>query len=310
MVENYMRENVNWDKLKVFYFVANCCNISAAAIKLNTTQPSISRKILILERQLKTQLFYRTSRGLEITEAGKEIYGLVKNFMSQLEGARTMHNLKQTTGKFKISTTIGALERWLSISVIPKLIEKYPQISFEVIGHYDNLDLFSGESDVAILPVPQEYPQDKREGLCYDYLFERHWGFFASKKYIEKYGEPKTVEDLDKHKIIIMSQAFQYSAHRQHKNLYAWPLIIGMPEGKARKPILETSSDIAIINAALEGVGIFGAIKEWPFLKNYPDIKPILPELSKSFSFYYIYPEQVKDAPFIRELYNVLKENQ
>lgn len=299
-----MSNIIHWDKLRVFYIVANYRSFNQAAQKLNSNQSSISRTIILLERQLKSQLFYRTSQGLELTKAGKDYYAVAKNIRIELEGVRMMHQLQQPKGVFKIASSKGALESWLSL-ILTRLIEKYPEIDFELIGHYESLDLFSGEADVSIMPT-----EKREQGLCYDHLFDRSWGLFASKKYIEKYGEPKTTEELNNHKILIMSTPFQYFQDRQDEELHAWPLVVGLPKGKRRKPVATLSSDYAITKAGLEGVGIFTGMREWPDLKNYPELKLILPEVSKKFSYYYIYPEQVKDSPFIKELYNFLKENQ
>lgn len=296
-----MSSQFDWDKLRVFYFVAKHLSFSKAAIKLYTTQSSLSRKIIILERQLKVQLFYRNSRGLEMTEAGKEWYELAKKFILELERAQSMNNSNQPRGIFRISSTRGALENWLSL-ILGKLIKQYPNVDFEFIGHFEELDLFSGEANVAIFPT-----QKRQEGLSYKHLFDRHWGLFASEKYLEQYGEPKTVEDLNHHKIIGMAPTFQYYPQDHDKNLYSWPLTVGLPEGQKRKPVFVSNSDHAINNAAREGIGIFTAMRDW--YNGKAGFQLVLPQLTKTFSYYYVHPEQVKEVGFIKDLYEFIKEN-
>ena len=64
-------ELFDWDKIRVFRTVANLGSMSAAAIRLSGSVPTISRRMSELEAELNTQLFHRSTRGIELTEAGR-----------------------------------------------------------------------------------------------------------------------------------------------------------------------------------------------------------------------------------------------
>ena len=64
-------ELFDWDKIRVFRTVANLGSMSAAAIRLGGSVPTISRRMSDLEADLNTQLFHRSTRGIELTEAGR-----------------------------------------------------------------------------------------------------------------------------------------------------------------------------------------------------------------------------------------------
>mgnify|MGYP000332268249 CR=1 FL=1 len=59
---------------RIFYTVAQCGSISAAARHLYISQPAISKSISNLENELQTHLFERTSRGVSLTEEGQLLF--------------------------------------------------------------------------------------------------------------------------------------------------------------------------------------------------------------------------------------------
>ena len=64
-------ELFDWDKIRLFRTVAHLGSMSAAAIRLGGSVPTVSRRMSDLEAGLNTQLFHRSTRGIELTEAGR-----------------------------------------------------------------------------------------------------------------------------------------------------------------------------------------------------------------------------------------------
>ena len=63
--------DTNLSLYRIFYTVAQCGSISAAARRLYISQPAISKSISSLENEIQTHLFKRTYRGVSLTEAGR-----------------------------------------------------------------------------------------------------------------------------------------------------------------------------------------------------------------------------------------------
>ena len=68
----YMEQNL--PLYKIFYEVAKTENISRTSKELYISQPAISKSISKLESNLKTTLFTRNSRGVQLTEDGRMLY--------------------------------------------------------------------------------------------------------------------------------------------------------------------------------------------------------------------------------------------
>ena len=75
-------------QLRYFVAAAELKNIAQAAAKLNVSQPPVSRQIRALEYELGAKLFLRTTRGVELTDAGERFLVDAKNLLSTAEAAR------------------------------------------------------------------------------------------------------------------------------------------------------------------------------------------------------------------------------
>lgn len=130
-----MNLNDNWELYKKFYFVAKCKSFSQAAEELFITQPSISRSIATLERNLKTKLFYRNSNGIKLTLDGLELLEYVdKSYNLLLSGER---NLKEAKDLEHGKVTIGVqshIGEFFLFPFVEKFHQEYPNIEINIIS--------------------------------------------------------------------------------------------------------------------------------------------------------------------------------
>ncbi|HAX96285.1 MAG TPA: LysR family transcriptional regulator, partial [Prolixibacteraceae bacterium] len=90
--------NISLDLFRIFYEIACLSSISKAAEALYITQPAVSRSIRQLEQRLGYPLFFRTSRGVQLTQEGEILF----HYMTQVFGFLTsaekkiqqVHNLE------------------------------------------------------------------------------------------------------------------------------------------------------------------------------------------------------------------------
>lgn len=121
-------------QLEYFTCVVNEGTISAAAKKLNLSQPPLSAQMKALEKEFGCILFERGSRRIELTEAGRILYRQATNLLEMSQRTlKEMHDFTSgTQGTLRIGVTSSVgnllLEQWL----LP-FHKKHPQITFEIV---------------------------------------------------------------------------------------------------------------------------------------------------------------------------------
>ncbi len=127
-------ENINYELYKVFYYVAKTKNITKASEILLISQPAITQTIKKLESELDATLFYRTSRGMELTNLGEELFQNIKNSIECLNNCKRLLNefdLKEIkTIRIGGGTTLLKHNALMGFKVFK---EKYPNIKIEII---------------------------------------------------------------------------------------------------------------------------------------------------------------------------------
>ena len=120
-------------QLKYFITVAEIKNITYAAQRLYTSQPTISRQIQMLEAELGYSLFNRRSKPLKLTEPGKILYQGMKEAISQinytLETAKIASEGK--SGTLSIAFQTGYYSEYMLFPVIEELQEAWPALKIQ-----------------------------------------------------------------------------------------------------------------------------------------------------------------------------------
>jgi len=109
-------------------------NITAAAEKLHTSQPGISKQLKLLEQELGIQLFTRKGKSLAaITPAGHEVIERARRIMREAENIRSLASdmSAEQEGTLSIATT-HTQARYVLPDVIQAFRERYPKINLEL----------------------------------------------------------------------------------------------------------------------------------------------------------------------------------
>ena len=127
-------ENINFELYKVFYYVAKTKNITKASEILLISQPAITQTIKKLESELDATLFYRTSRGMELTNLGEELFQNIKNSIECLNNCKRLlvefDSKEVKTIRIGGGTTLLKHNALIGFKVFK---EKYPNIKIEII---------------------------------------------------------------------------------------------------------------------------------------------------------------------------------
>ena len=120
---------IDFELYRIFVAVAKEGNITKTREKLNISQPAITKQIKNLESQLSMTLFNRKSKGLELTQEGKELFEKVKNPIEEL------NKINEQIGENK-KINIGTHNHMSGLifgSVLNQFALKYPEINLNLI---------------------------------------------------------------------------------------------------------------------------------------------------------------------------------
>ena len=287
---------MDWDKLKIFYAVAEAGSFTRATINLNLSQSAISRQIQSLEEDLKVQLFERHARGLTLTENGEYVFKTVHEVISKLKDIETSlsDQKNKPTGKLTITTVRSFGTHWLTPR-IQEFMQLNPNIEVELIFDDEELDLSTRQADIGIFmrrPKQLNYIQRK--------LVDINYYIYGSTKYLEKYGIPKTINDLNKHKFISFGKGAPSPVFNPD-----WALKLGVKDNKKRKSIMKVNSVMGLLLAVESGVGL-AALPEY-LVSSSTNVIKVLPNSAGPITeAHFVYPQSLKNVARVQAFRNFL----
>ncbi len=191
---------MDWDKLKVFHAAAEAGSFTHAGEQLGLSQSAVSRQVSALEQELSVSLFHRHARGLILTEQGELLYRTAHEVFMKLEAARAKltDSRERPNGDLRVTTTPGIGVHWLTPR-LGEFVDLYPEVHITLITTDEELDLAMREADVAI-----RLRQPTQPDLIQRKLFSVHFHVYASPEYLKRFGTPRTFEDLDTHRALVL----------------------------------------------------------------------------------------------------------
>lgn len=192
-------DRLDWDTLRVFRVVAELSSMSAAAVRLGESPPTISRKIDDLEKSLGAQVFLRSTRGVELTDVGKQV---IRHVHSMADAAETLRRETAATGalitgSITLRTGDGLGPYWIA----PRLSQFHkanPKIQVRLMVGEAEPDLHGQEAAISI-----SFSDTRPHDVIAHRLGTQHYVGFASADYLAEFGRPETVHDYHKHRCIL-----------------------------------------------------------------------------------------------------------
>ncbi|WP_419811976.1 LysR family transcriptional regulator [Bacterioplanoides sp.] len=294
-------KGATFNQLTIFQSIVREGSIRGAARKLEMAPPSVSQALKLLEAEVGLPLFTRSTRRIELTEAGRLLQQRTSGAMTTLdyavESIRDMN--EQPSGRVSITLPRFVFQFFLK-PIYAEFCQRYPDIQLEI-----------SISDKAVNLLEEGYDAGIRFGnrvepgmVARQLTAPMQEALFASDEYLQRYGQPQTAADLQAHKLV------QYRFIASNKLA---PLLL-QEHGQAitvQMPLALIVNDTdAMVDAAEKGLGIGRIVT--PMIQNQLDsgqLKPVLPTYWQPYSGLYVYfVQNSQKALRVRALIDFLVE--
>ena len=235
--------------------VDNGLNITAAAERMYTSQPGVSKQLKLLEEELGLQLFSRKGKSLEqVTGAGEIVIDRARVIMGEVENIRCLANAyyREEEGTLSIATT-HTQARYVLPPIIKRFRERYPKV---------NLNLHQGTSE-QIADMMASRDIDFAIATGSDELFSNlllipayRWDrkiLVPHDHALAKLDQDLSLEELAKHPLV--SYVFSFGGESSLKNAFS--------EHGLRPDVVFTARDADVIKTYVRmglGVGIVASM--------------------------------------------------
>ncbi len=173
-------------------------SLSAAARELGTTQPTVSKIVAALERELAVRLIERTTTRLTPTEAGRRFYDHARRILDAYAEARADARglTEQVAGLLRVNAPQGFGEMHLN-AIAQRFVALHPDVELELILNDRYVDLVEEGVDLAVRLGGQLPPSAVARTLATSPRY-----FVASPTYLKQHGAIRRIEDLERHQLI------------------------------------------------------------------------------------------------------------
>lgn len=202
----------NFNDLLSFMVVARERSFTRAAAQLGVSQSALSHAMRNLEARLEVRLLTRTTRSVAPTEAGEQLFMRLSPHLLEIEQEltalcdtrdRPAGNIRLNAGEHAMSTVL-----W---PVLKPFMAQYPDINVEVTVDNGLTDIVDGRFDAGV----RLGEQVAKDMIAVRIAPDMRMAVVGSAEYLQRFGIPKTPEQLDQHRCINMRLPTR-------GGLYAW----------------------------------------------------------------------------------------
>ena len=232
----------DWDDLKYLLAVARNHSTIAAGKALGLSQSTVQRRLAEFERRLGRKVVVRQPSGYRLTEFGQQllpyaerIEAAVQDFERQVDGTAG-----ELSGAIRVTCPEPIVIRMMQSKLIDRFHAQHPKLRVEFVTSDRYLDLSKGEADVAFRSG------DTDDELVGRKIADSLWAVYASRAYLERHGQPQTIDELSRHPIVGFDGAM--ANHRASK----WLAAVA-PDAKL---VARNSSVLGLVSAVKSGIGL------------------------------------------------------
>jgi len=198
-------------EMEVFVRVVELGGFSSAARAFGMTPSAVSRLVARLEQRLGARLLNRSTRKLLLTAEGCAYYERATGILADLDEAERIAAAgERPAGRIRLNTS-ASFGTHILAPVLPEFLARHPQVSIDIVETDAVVDILQERFDVAVRAGPL-----KSSRLIARKLGAAPWLIVAAPAYLQRFGTPQTLADLQRHNRI----GFSY-----RRAIEGWPFL-------------------------------------------------------------------------------------
>ncbi|HDL7101043.1 TPA: LysR family transcriptional regulator [Yersinia enterocolitica] len=249
------------ESMQVYVHVVDTRSFARASEVLGLPRSTVSRVIKELETYLGLQLLQRTTRKLSVTTDGYNYYEECKKILTDIATIESSFPGRsgQPKGRFKVGMP-QSLARYCIIPKIQEFLSQYPKLEMMLCSSDNVEDIVQEGYDCVIRTGRVE----DSTTLVARPLANFKWIVLASPKYIDTYGKPERLDDLESHNSV------GYLNHRTGRTTDWFFKLDGADRAIRMKETFVVDDTDAYIQAGIQGMGLIRVASYLvaPYLKN------------------------------------------
>ncbi|UVO07716.1 LysR family transcriptional regulator [Pectobacterium polonicum] len=234
----------DYSLIPIFITIVEQGSLTKAAESLHITKSAVSKKLMALEEQTGVRLITRSTRHLQLTEAGTLYYSwLKKAYQAISDGREALSRYSEKVeGTLKISAPMAFGTLHLN-KVLPEFLKTWPQLHAEIVFDDKLVDLIGDGFDIAI-----RIGKLQDSSLISRTLSPCRSVLCASPNWFEEHGKPKNIQELAEHNCLLYSY---FQAGQTWSFTHLEEQVRFTPKGNFR-----ANNSLSLHQASLQGIGI------------------------------------------------------
>ncbi|MDI6978518.1 LysR family transcriptional regulator [Serratia sp. Se-RSBMAAmG] len=235
------------ESMQVYVHVVDTHSFARASEVLGLPRSTVSRVIKELETYLGLQLLQRTTRKLSVTTDGRSYYEECKRILTDIATIESSFPGRsgQPKGRFKVGMP-QSLARYCIIPRIQEFLSQYPELDVMLCSS-DNVEDIVQEGYECVIRTGRV---EDSTTLVARPLANFKWIVLASPKYIDTYGKPERLDDLESH------NAVGYLNHRTGRTIDWFFTLDGADRAIRMQETFVVDDTDAYIQAGIQGMGL------------------------------------------------------
>jgi len=283
----------DWSLIQSFLAVAETGSLSAAARRLDRSQPTLGRQIHALEEELGVSLFDRHPRGLKLSEVGEQLLPMAQQMHSAMSAfsLTAAGQSQQLEGSVRITASVFASHHLLP-PILAQIRAQEPAIQLELVANDATENLLYREADIAV----RMYRPEQMD-IITRYLGEVNLCFCAARTYLERAGRPERPEELFDHDLVGFDANEQIITKMRQRG---WPV---------SKDSFATRCDLQSAYWQLVRAGCGIGFSQIQVAEADSDIEIVLPDVEIApLPVWLAAPQAMRQTPRIRRVWDLLAE--